>query len=221
MEVRTLGEYVAQEGVLAEVTEVVGEINTRASREARAAGKAEKRPVSCTTCSATKACCHSLVVARFYEGIAVAASLRRDGRDTPELRAQLADAAAAMEAADPYGWRRPCVLLDARERCTVYDARPTPCGMLYVYSPPAACNDGLAQIRAYVPAAERMVARDFEERFRERMALRKKVGRRYLGVLPRMVLLALELWDRTDYREALRAFPWPTDDEVARWDPRS
>jgi len=40
-------------------------------------------------------------------------------------------------------------------------------------------------------------------------------------VLPRMALLALEMWDRSDFREALRAHPWPTDAEAARWDRRS
>ena len=53
-----------------------------------------------------------------------------------------------------------------------------------------------------------------------RRCLRKKVGRRYLGVLPRMVLLALEAWDREDFREVLAAHPWPTDAEVERWSRR-
>ncbi|HEY1812775.1 MAG TPA: YkgJ family cysteine cluster protein [Kofleriaceae bacterium] len=216
MEVRTLGQFVEQEGVLDDLTGMIAEVNARATHEAKQLGK-----VSCLTCTAAKACCHSLVVARFYEGVVVAGLLRREGRDTPELRGKLAETATAMEAADPYGWRRPCVFLDERERCTVYAGRPTPCGILYVYSPPAACSDPLAKIRAYVPHAEHAVALELEERFRERLSLRKKVGRRYLGVLPRMALLALEMWDRTDFRDALRAHPWPTDEEVARWDRRA
>ncbi|HEU4612351.1 MAG TPA: hypothetical protein VFS15_09755, partial [Kofleriaceae bacterium] len=55
------------------------------------------------------------------------------------------------------------------------------------------------------------------DEFRERMALRKKVGRRYLGVLPRMVLVALEAWDRTDFRDYIRQLDWPGDAEIARW----
>jgi Fe-S-cluster containining protein len=220
VEVRTLGQYVAEEGVLDEVRAAVAEINARAAREARSVGRSQQLRVSCATCTATKTCCRSLVVARFYEGVSLAALLRRDGRDTPELRERLAEAAAIMEPASPYGFRRPCVFLDERERCTVYAARPSPCGILYVYSPPSACSDPTAPIRAYIPHAEHAVAIELEERFRERLALRKKVGRRYLGVLPRMVLLALELWDRTDYRDVLRAFPWPTDAEAARWNRR-
>lgn len=218
---RALGAFVEQEGVLDELAAMIAEINARAGREAVAVGKRERQRVSCATCTEPKACCHSLVVARLYEGVVVAALLRKEGRDTPELRAQLAAAADAMEAADPYAWRRPCVFLDERERCTVYTARPTPCGILYVYTPAKACNDALAQIRSYIPHAETAAAMEIEEKFRERLALRKKVGRRYLGVLPRMALVALELWERADFREALRAMEWPTEEAIGRWSRRT
>jgi hypothetical protein len=122
-----------------------------------------------------------------------------------------------MESTSPYDWRVPCVFLDPRERCTVYAARPTPCGTLYVYSPPAHCNDPGARVQAYIANAELAVAQEIEDEFREKLALRKKVGRRYLGVLPRMVLVALEAWDRTDFRDYLRQLPWPSDAEVAGW----
>src|SRR6185312_7545105 len=173
MEARTLGQFVEQEHVLADLAAMIAEINARAGREAKQLGK-----VSCATCTAAKACCHSMVVARFYEGIVIAGELRASQRDTPELRARLREAATAMEAADPYGWRRRCVFLDDRERCTIYAGRPSPCGILYVYSPAPACSDPLAKIRAYVPHAEHAVALELEERFRERLSLRKKVGRR-------------------------------------------
>ena len=127
----------------------------------------------------------------------------------------------AMEAATPYTWRTPCLFLDERERCTVYAARPTPCGTLYVYSPPACCNDGSAHVEAYIAHAEQAVAQQIEDEFRERMALRKKVGRRYLGVLPRMVLVALEAWDRPDFRDYLRQLDWPSDADVERWQRRA
>ncbi len=215
---RTLGEFVEQEGVLESLREAVTQINARATSEAKRVGKQQKLPVvSCFSCTEKKACCHSIVVARLYEGVVVAAELRRTRRDTPALRAELAARAAAMEAASPYEWRVPCVFLDERERCTVYSARPTACGMLLVYSPATACNDPAAAISAYVATEETATATMLEERFRERLALRKKVGKRYLGVLPRMVLVALEAWDRPDFREWLREQPWPTDDEIARW----
>jgi Fe-S-cluster containining protein len=213
--VSTLGEFVAREGVLDAIDSEVDGFIAHATSEAKRLGK-----VSCLKCSVKKACCWSLVVARLYEGIRVAARLRAEQRDTPELRDELRASAEAMEAADPYGYRRPCVFLDGSERCTVYAGRPTPCGSLWVYSAPAACNEPGAPIRAYVSAVEQAAATALEEPFRQRLGLRKKVGRRYLGVLPRMVLLALETWDREDFREVLAAHPWPTDDEVTRWNRR-
>ena len=212
----TLGEFVAREGVLASIEAEVGGFIARATGEAKRLGK-----VQCTRCSVRKACCWSVVVARLYEGVRVAAHLRGQQRDTPALRDQLRAAAGAMEAADPYGWRQPCVFLDGQERCSVYAGRPTPCGTLWVYSPPAACNEPGAPIRAFIAAAEYAAATALEEPFRQRLGLRKKVGRRYLGVLPRMALLALEAWDREDFREVLSAHPWPTDAEVERWNRRA
>jgi Fe-S-cluster containining protein len=218
---RTLGEFVEQEGLLDSLREAIAQINAQATSEAKQLSKLEQLPpVQCFKCTARKACCLSVVVARFYEGVVVAAHLVQTERDTAELREQLRTAAAAMEAANPYEWRVPCVFLDATERCTVYAARPTACGTLYVYSPPANCNTPGAPVRAYLAHAENATATMLEDKFRERLAVRKRVGRRYLGVLPRMVLLALELWDRSDYRDALRAYAWPTDADVERWNRR-
>jgi Fe-S-cluster containining protein len=147
----------------------------------------------------------------------IADRLRRTGRDAPALRAELAARAEAMEATPPHEFRTPCGFLDARERCTVYDVRPSPCGILHVYSDPAWCTTLAGPIRGYVAEEELVAATRFEEAFRDRLALRKKVGRRYLGVLPRMVLVALEAWDRTDFREYLRLLPRPGAAELARW----
>src|SRR5687768_12375321 len=130
---------------------MITEINARATKDAKAVGKQQKLPVvQCFHCDAKKACCHSFVVARLYEGIVLAAALRAEARDTPALRDELRARAEAMEASTPYGWRVPCLFLDAGERCTVYGARPTPCGTLYVYSPPAHCNDASASVKAYI-----------------------------------------------------------------------
>jgi hypothetical protein len=78
----------------------------------------------------------------------------------------------------------------------------------------------MAKIQAYVPQAESAAATELEELFREKLSLRRKVGRRYIGVLPRMVLIALETWERTDFREALRQYEWPTEADIARWNRR-
>ncbi len=215
--VRTLGQFVEDEQIVPWIAGTVAEIIHHAERGAVQHGRPLKLAVSCTSCKAAKTCCWSTVVARLYEGIVIADSLVRDGRDTPALREQLRARAEAMEATPPQEWRTPCVFLDERERCTVYGVRPVPCGAVLVYTDPVLCTTRAGQILGYVPAEERAAATAFEEPFRERMALRRKVGRRYLGVLPRMVLVALEAWDRTDFRDHLRQLPWPSDDEIARW----
>jgi Fe-S-cluster containining protein len=218
VEVRTLGQFLAGEGILSDLGRIVEDINSRATKNAKALGKQQKLPVvSCFNCDAKKTCCHSVVVARFFEGCVVAGYLREAGRDTPELRAELRTIAEAMEASAPRDWRKPCLFLDADERCTVYPARPTPCGSLYVYTPPAACSDPNAAVKAYVAHEENALAQQIEDQFRERLSLRKKVGRRYIGVLPRMVLVALEAWDRTDFRDYLRSLDWPSEDDASRW----
>jgi len=219
---RTLGQFVDDEGILVSLRTMIADINARATSEAKAVGKQQKLPVvQCFKCDAKKACCSSIVVARLYEGIVVASELRAQNRDTPELRAELRAKVEVMEAASSYDWRVPCVFLDGAERCTVYAARPTPCGTLYVYTPPAHCNDPSKPVHAYVAHAEHAVAQQIEDEFREKMSLRKKVGRRYVGVLPRMVLVALEAWDRTDFRDYLRQLDWPSDADAERWQRRS
>jgi Fe-S-cluster containining protein len=218
VEVRTLGQFLAGEGILPDLAKMIEDIIARSTQQAKALGKQQKLPVvSCFNCDAKKSCCHSVVVARLYEGCVVAGYLRDAGRDTPELREQLRTIAEVMEATDPHEWRKPCLFLDANERCTVYPARPTPCGTLYVYTPPAACSDPNAAVKAYVAHEENAVALELEEQFREKLSLRKKVGRRYIGVLPRMVLVALEAWDRTDFRDYLRSLEWPSESDASRW----
>jgi len=215
--VRTLGQFVEDEQILPWIAATVAEINRHAAQGAEKRGRRLKLAVSCTACKATKTCCWSTVVARLYEGVAIAGELVRTGRDTPALREQLRARAEAMETTPPQEWRTPCVFLGERERCTIYAVRPVPCGSVFVYTDPAWCTTRAGQILGYVPAEEHAAATAFEEPFRDRMALRRKVGRRYLGVLPRMVLVALEAWDRTDFRDYLRQLPWPGEEELARW----
>lgn len=214
--VRTLGQFVTDERIV----EWLGEEMTRNHRDSdRGASEVATRArltMSCPSCPVTKACCSSYVIVRLYEGLVIAAELRRTGRDTPELRAELRERADAMEAMLAHAYARPCVFLDSAERCTVYAVRPTTCAQLHVYSDPALCVARSPQVRSYTPREEVLHANRVEETFRDRMALRRKVGRRYLGVLPRMVLVSLEAWDRTDFRDHLRQLPWPTDADWAR-----
>jgi Fe-S-cluster containining protein len=218
--VRTLGQFVEEEQLLPWIAGAVAGLHRHAEQGAAKHGRRLKLAVSCDSCKATKTCCWSTVVARLYEGVLIAAELVRAGRDTPALRERLGALAGAMEATPPQAWRTPCVFLDERERCTIYGVRPVPCGALLVYTDPAWCTTRAGEILGYVPAEEHAAATALEEQFRDRLSLRRKVGRRYVGVLPRMALIALEAWDRTDFRDYLRQLPWPTEEELGRWGPR-
>lgn len=213
--IRTLGELVAEEKILDWLAEQIAQNHRDSTHGATAIAGLHKLPMQCATCTATKACCNSYVLVRLYEGLVIAAELKRTGRDTPELRDQLRGRADTMEAASVPGWATPCLFLDERERCSVYSVRPTTCAQLLVYTPPELCVARSSQIMSYTPRKEVEAANAIEEVFRERLALRRKVGRRYFGVLPRMVLVSLEAWDRTDFRDYLRQLPWPTDEEWA------
>jgi Fe-S-cluster containining protein len=213
--VRTLGEFVTQEQILAWLAEQIGQNHRESGRRALEVATHHHLPMVCSTCTATKACCSSFVIVRLYEGLVIAGELVRTGRDTPELREDLRRRAEAMEATRPRDWFTPCAFLDDRERCTVYTIRPTTCGQLYVYTPPDLCNARSSEIASYTPRKDVAAANEVEEAFRERLSLRRRVGRRYLGVLPRMVLVSLEAWNRTDFRDYLRQLPWPSDTEWA------
>jgi Fe-S-cluster containining protein len=160
--------------------------------------------VSCDTCTAPKGCCSLTVVAFFHEAIPIVDRLRREGRDTAELRAALSTSAQEMESRSPDVYRRPCAFLDAAERCTVYDQRPSECGMAFVSSPPSQCSDPAATSVEKLPPAEPYRAMDTERTF-EREARLIPLKGPYMGTLPRMVLLCLEAWDRPDYAQYLAA----------------
>ncbi len=213
--VRTLGELVSDAKIIAWLADEIAQNHRDSDRGARDVAKRARLPMSCSTCAVTKACCSSYVIVRLYEGLVIADTLKREGRDTPELRTELRERADAMDASRASDWSRPCVFLDDAERCSVYAVRPTTCAQLYVYTAPELCVARSSQISSYTPRDEVASANRVEEMFRERLALRKKAGRRYLGMLPRMVLVSLEAWDRTDFRDYLRQLPWPTDAEWA------
>lgn len=212
---RTLGQFVSEEKVIDWLESEIAQNHAASHRGAAIVGKRNKLPVVCATCDANKACCSSYVLVRLYEGLVIAAQLKRDGRDTPELRDQLRARADLMDQTPVAEWFTPCVFLDGAQRCSIYRVRPTTCAQLIVYTPPELCNARSDQIKSYSADAEVTAANQVEEAFRERLSLRKKVGRRYFGVLPRMVLVSLEAWDRDDFRDYLRQLDWRTDAEWA------
>jgi hypothetical protein len=198
-----LGQLIARDDLLRLVGKSTGALIREAEQLAEEVARVNARTVSCTTCTATKACCWLMVVIPFHEALPIADRLRREGRDTPELRASLATAADLMETHTPPVYRelrRPCVLQAADGRCTVYDERPRECGTAFVFSPPELCSDLDADgyLTLLLPEELRDPLRKTEVAVERTLGLRRIDGL-YSGALPRMVLLALEAWERDDF----------------------
>ncbi len=196
----TLGQLITRDDLVRFVTKSTGALIREAEDHAATLGRAP----SCVTCTAEKGCCKLSVTILFHEALPIADRLRRDGRDTPELRAKLAESAELMESSsrDAYcALRRPCAFLDADERCTVYDQRPRECGAAFVFSRPELCSDPAAtdiETMRMPEQALRERLRDTERAVEQSVRLVRLDGP-YVGALPRMVLLALEAWDRRDF----------------------
>jgi Fe-S-cluster containining protein len=206
----TFGELV-ERGLGDEVVGHTQAIIARAVGDADAMGKAHLRVVSCHTCTAPKGCCSLITTAFLHEAAGIAARLRRDGRDTPELRAQLRRSAEAMENSSPrMPYQSPCVFLDGDERCTVYDVRPMECGVRLVYSPARACSTPGAEVELFDARTSGASALRVAETFRARLGLPALTGGRlYAGAMPRMVLVCLQTWDRADFVKVLGKRDWP------------
>lgn len=155
--------------------------------------------ITCYSCDAPKACCSEPTSAFLYEAVAIASRLIRDGRDTPELRAQLKTAAHLIETTPRGHYRRPCVFLGEGERCTIYDVRPSVCGLHLVESPPENCSRRDTSVVSVIDApGKHEIQPQYEELFTVTMGLRR-IDRLYLAAMPRMVLICLEVWNRRDY----------------------
>jgi len=200
----TLGQFVAREDLVRTAAKSTRKLIEDVVLHVEGVAKRHHRVVSCHTCTAPKGCCKLTVTVLLHEVLPIAERLRREGRDTPALRGALAESAELMETMTQGEYRelrRPCVMLDETERCTVYEQRPRECGAAFVFTPPEACRD---------PAATTVeMARPPTEGVREQLGrteLAIEQGARlvrlegpYMGVLPRMILLWLEAWDRPDY----------------------
>jgi hypothetical protein len=202
-----LGQLIARDALLRFVGKSTGAMIREAAQLAEQVAQDHARSVSCATCTATKACCWLSVGTAFHEALPIADRLRREGRDTPDLRAALAAAADLMETHPPPAYRalrRPCVLQSSDGRCTVYDQRPRDCGAAFVFSPPELCSDldtdGLEPL--LLADALRDPQRETEGAVERMLGLRRLDGL-YWGALPRMVLLALEAWERHDFVDYL------------------
>ncbi len=194
----TFGEMLEHAGLIEKPSMVTREI-IRATGEAVAEyARVNLVVVSCVDCTAPKACCWLKTKCYLHEAVPIVARLLRDGRDTPELRAELRAAAHYMENAPKRQHQRPCVFLDGEERCTVYEDRPSVCGTHLVSSPATECSGLVGNVRRLSAPLQDQAPPEIEEEFVLAAGLRR-LDRRYACALPRMVLICLEAWPRRDY----------------------
>jgi Fe-S-cluster containining protein len=174
------------------------------------------RVISCFACAAPKACCTMVTGAYLHEGAVVAARIVAERRDTPALRAELRTAAERMETSDVTEYRQPCAFLGADDRCTVYEDRPSICGVHLVSSPAAACRDAPSTtVSAVVGTAHVDLPRAACADFAAALGL-PALEHPYRGALPRMVLACLDAWHRRDFASylagtlvpAIRRYRW-------------
>jgi len=178
---------------------------------------------SCPTCT-TPGCCYQKVISPFVEALPIARQIRDEGRDTPELRAELRAEGERIELAGRAQWMRearPCAFL-ADGRCTVYRNRPFACRTYYVMSDPANCQpsapDGKVKFVNTVDLMASLLERAMI--FHTRLGLRPTRARILIGALPRLVAIALEAWDldHDAFAEYVRRQKWPTASDLeAGW----
>lgn len=201
----TLGEVVARQDLVTKISAITRKLIAETVVQADGFGRTTLKVLpSCHTCSAAKGCCKITVAVYLYEAVPIAARLLREGRDTPELRRELAAAADAMESAGRDVYQRPCVFLDAAERCTVYEDRPSQCGTDLIFSDPTICSssDPNARVQKFPAPLQTAIPPALEQRFLADVGLRR-TDHVYIGALPRMILLCLEAWNRPDYVDFL------------------
>lgn len=183
-------------------------------------GRPEK--ISCYSCThSVPGCCNQKVIVPFLEALPIARYLRNQGRDTPELREKLRVDGDEAEAADRETWfheqRRPCAFL-RDGRCTVYAVRPVPCRSYYVISPADDCQPGNYNgIRSINNGDYLAAAIGYARKAHYELGLKESDRRILWGTLPRMVLLALEVFESDDFIGLVRSQSWPNADNLDEW----
>lgn len=202
----TLGRLVTRDDLVRTISKATRGMISAATELVEASAKTHLRVISCHTCT-EPGCCNLPIRMVFHEVLPLADRIRREGRDTPELRAKLAESADLMESlarTDYRALQRPCVFLAAK-RCTVYEDRPRECGSAFVFSPAADCSDlrvsEIETVRLDVQAVIREVWTS--ARLVEHSLGLAPIEGKYTGVMPRMILWWLEAWDRTDFVDYL------------------
>lgn len=183
--------------------------------------QARPEPISCDTCPHEEpGCCFQKVVVTIYDILPIVRFLLRQKRDTPRLRAQLDEAGVVMEATDRDSFfhaAHPCVFLE-HGKCSIYEVRPTMCRSYFVISDPSQCqpgtNEEILKINDGAYVNELLI---IAKKVHALLGLKETRKRIFMGALPRMVLMGLQMWEADDFRAFVRSQPWPADDTLQGW----
>jgi Fe-S-cluster containining protein len=117
-----------------------------------------QRKPTCASC-ASGVCCCSRVDVVLMDAVLILEKQEHEGALTKEFLSQCRDRARAeLRAGKPSSWiarRTPCLFL-RNGRCSVYDVRPVPCALFYVWSDPMNCVD-MKNLRELVVPQLRML----------------------------------------------------------------
>lgn len=97
--------------------------------------------ITCTPGCAS--CCYHPVMISILEGISIYRYLQKKGRWTDKLKAKLKETSDLQYGTSFEVWlfsMIPCPLLDGKNRCTAYEARPFICRSYYATSDPYNCH---------------------------------------------------------------------------------
>ncbi|TAL42049.1 MAG: YkgJ family cysteine cluster protein [Salinibacterium sp.] len=177
--------------------------------------------ITCDTCPhIDPGCCHQKVLITIFEMLPIVRYLLRQGRDTPEFRAQLEADGIMMEGmgrTEFFHGGGKCTFLQSG-RCSIYAVRPSACRSYHVVSEPERCQpgryDGIRKINDEAYVNETLLA---SRMLNKELGLKETAKRIMMGALPRMVLMGLEMWEAADFQGFVRAQPWPTDDNLDDW----
>lgn len=87
-------------------------------------------------------CCNLQIFISFPDAVAMAEQIMQSPKHVAEVTKRCYEQIPTLEI-DPATYfykNQPCVLLDEKRDCTVYDARPMPCRHYHVNSDPANCS---------------------------------------------------------------------------------
>lgn len=177
--------------------------------------RAKEMNATCGRCTKPW-CCYQTGIATFMDGLIAARTLKKEGRDTKDLRAALENAGEKMMASknsDYFQQCRPCVFLE-NDRCSIYEHRPFTCRVHLMLQEPEKCSPCYKEDTAYVDNSD-LIAGWIGSSF----SLVRSFGiddNLCLLTFPSMVLLCLQALDMPQPLDHIFAHEFPSTEEFLK-----